>query len=81
MSSQAKIVTDQLTVDFWVFIVCLLISLTCLEETEPAVEMEEVASCNPSENKGVLSSEPQNNSSQKKRKKKKMAHTFGNQLV
>ncbi|KAK3543548.1 hypothetical protein QTP70_023879, partial [Hemibagrus guttatus] len=46
------------------------------EETEPAVEMEELASCNPSESKDALSPEPQDSPPQKKKKKRrKMAHT------
>ncbi|MCJ8732703.1 hypothetical protein PDJAM_G00214390 [Pangasius djambal] len=46
------------------------------EETEPAVEMEELVSCNPSESKDALSPEPRDIPPQKKKKRKKMAHTF-----
>lgn len=66
-------------VDLEIFIMCLLIYLTCLEEREAAVEMEELASCNPFDSKDALSTEPQDIPPQKKKKKKtrkKMAHIF-----
>lgn len=54
---------------------------TCVEETEPAVEMEEVANCNPSESKDALSPEPQDNPPQKRKKRRKMAHTHRNPFM
>ncbi|XP_060784811.1 transmembrane protein 237A isoform X2 [Neoarius graeffei] len=46
------------------------------EETGPAVEKAELASCNPPESKDALSPEPHDIPLHKKKKRKKMANTF-----